>query len=118
VDLWSAAVISVGRPVRGIVFREGNFDFRAVVLVAFDVRRVVVPGTVSRMTARGKNRTRADDYQSCQDNIPCGRRHGSQDWMSRVGCPTVSVVRVVEIDRERFWFEFGPFNHSLSCHVG
>lgn len=81
--LRSDAVIGVGRPAGGIVFRGDSHGFGTVVPVVFDERRGVVRGVVSRMTPRGQNRTRTDDYQSRQEEIS---RHDSQSQIPGVGC--------------------------------
>lgn len=76
-NLRSEAVIGVGRPVEDVVFLVDGLSSSVVVPAVCDERRVVVRGIVSGMTARGKNRTRADDYQSRQDKIFRITQHGS-----------------------------------------
>jgi len=63
-NLRSEAVIGVGRPVEGVVFPEDGLGFSVVVPAVSDERRAVVRGIAPKMTTRGENRTRADDYQS------------------------------------------------------
>ena len=72
------AVIGVGRPVGGIVFREDGFGFSVVVLVVSNMGRVTVRGIVSKVAVGGKYRIRADDHQGCQGKISRDVRHSSQ----------------------------------------
>jgi hypothetical protein len=60
----SEAVIGVGRPLGWVVLRKDGLGSSTVVTVTSEERRVAVRGIESRVAMRGKNRSRADGYQS------------------------------------------------------
>lgn len=85
VEFRCDAVTGVGRPIGGIVLREDGHSFSTVVLVVSNEGGAVFR-MVSRMSARGKNGTRVDDYQSRQEKVSRVMQHNSQGQISGVWC--------------------------------